>query len=37
VGPEPKNYWTSCYAAEYPVAFPRDQAAYQQLALKLKD
>lgn len=37
VGSEPKNYCTSCYTAEYPVAFPRDQAAYQQLALKLKD
>jgi amidophosphoribosyltransferase len=37
VGPERKNYCTSCYTAEYPVAFPRDQAAYQQLALKLKE
>jgi amidophosphoribosyltransferase len=37
VGPERKSYCTSCYTAEYPVAFPRDQAAYQQLALKLKE
>ncbi len=37
VGSEPKSYCTSCYTGEYPVAFPRDQAAYQQLALKLKE
>jgi amidophosphoribosyltransferase len=37
VGPERKSYCTSCYTGEYPVAFPRDQAAYQQLALKLKE
>ena len=37
VGPERKSYCTSCYTGEYPVAFPRDEAAYQQLALKLKE
>ena len=30
-----KNYCTSCYTGVYPVAFPRDEAAYLQLALKL--
>nr|AAP58589.1 putative amidophosphoribosyl transferase [uncultured Acidobacteriota bacterium] len=30
------SYCTSCYTGEYPVAFPRDEAAYLQLALKLK-
>ena len=29
------RYCTSCYTGEYPVAFPRDEAAYLQLALKL--
>jgi amidophosphoribosyltransferase len=29
------NYCTSCYTGEYPVAFPRDETAYLQLALKL--
>jgi amidophosphoribosyltransferase len=29
------NYCTSCYTGQYPVAFPRDEAAYLQLALKL--
>ena len=29
------NYCTSCYTGEYPVEFPRDEAAYLQLALKL--
>ena len=29
------NYCTSCYTGVYPVAFPRDEAAYLQLALKL--
>ena len=29
------KYCTSCYTGEYPVAFPRDEAAYLQLALKL--
>jgi amidophosphoribosyltransferase len=28
-------YCTSCYTGVYPVAFPRDEAAYLQLALKL--
>ena len=30
-----KSYCTSCYTGVYPVAFPRDEAAYLQLALKL--
>ena len=29
------RYCTSCYTAEYPVAFPQDDELYQQLALKL--
>jgi amidophosphoribosyltransferase len=29
------NYCTSCYTGVYPVAFPRDEAKYLQLALKL--
>ena len=29
------DYCTSCYTGVYPVAFPRDEAAYLQLALKL--
>ncbi|HXE81640.1 MAG TPA: amidophosphoribosyltransferase, partial [Vicinamibacterales bacterium] len=29
------NYCTSCYTGVYPVAFPRDEASYMQLALKL--
>jgi amidophosphoribosyltransferase len=29
------SYCTSCYTGVYPVAFPRDEAAYMQLALKL--
>jgi amidophosphoribosyltransferase len=29
------NYCTSCYTGVYPIAFPRDEAAYLQLALKL--
>ena len=29
------RYCTSCYTGNYPVAFPRDEAAYLQLALKL--
>jgi amidophosphoribosyltransferase len=28
-------YCTSCYTGQYPVAFPRNEAAYLQLALKL--
>jgi amidophosphoribosyltransferase len=31
------RYCTSCYTGVYPVAFPRDEAAYLQLALKLND
>src|SRR5688572_26202130 len=29
------KYCSSCYTGVYPVAFPRDEAAYLQLALKL--
>ncbi len=29
------RYCTSCYTGVYPVAFPRDEAKYLQLALKL--
>jgi amidophosphoribosyltransferase len=29
------RYCTSCYTGSYPVAFPRNEAAYLQLALKL--
>ncbi|HLG55810.1 MAG TPA: amidophosphoribosyltransferase [Vicinamibacterales bacterium] len=29
------RYCSSCYTGIYPVAFPRDEAAYSQLALKL--
>jgi amidophosphoribosyltransferase len=29
------SYCTSCYTGIYPVAFPQDEAAYLQLALKL--
>jgi amidophosphoribosyltransferase len=35
VGPNRGNYCTSCYTGQYPVAFPRSEAAYLQLALKL--
>jgi amidophosphoribosyltransferase len=35
VGPRSSSYCTSCYTGQYPVAFPRDEAAYLQLALKL--
>jgi len=37
VGPTRKSYCTSCYTGEYPVAFPRNEAAYLQLALKLTE
>ncbi len=30
-----QHYCTSCYTGVYPVAFPRNEAAYLQLALKL--
>jgi amidophosphoribosyltransferase len=29
-----QNYCTSCYTGEYPISFPKDEAAYLQLALK---
>jgi amidophosphoribosyltransferase len=35
VGDGSGNYCTSCYTGRYPVAFPRDERAYLQLALKL--
>jgi len=35
VGRKRSSYCTSCYTGQYPVAFPRDEAAYLQLALKL--
>jgi hypothetical protein len=34
VGRDPGSYCTSCYTGEYPVAFPQNEAAYLQLALK---
>jgi len=34
VAPESGSYCTSCYTGHYPVAFPRDERAYLQLALK---
>ena len=33
--PEQRSYCTSCYTGVYPVAFPRDEQAYLQLALKV--
>jgi amidophosphoribosyltransferase len=35
VGSERTSYCSSCYTGRYPVEFPRDQASYLQLALKL--
>ena len=35
VGPRRGSYCTSCYTGQYPVAFPQDEAAYLQLALRL--
>jgi len=35
VGSERKSYCSSCYTGHYPVEFPRDEATYLQLALKL--
>ena len=32
-----RSYCTSCYTGRYPVEFPRDEASYLQLALKLED
>jgi amidophosphoribosyltransferase len=37
VGPQQNSYCTSCYTGVYPVAFPRDEHAYLQLALKVVD
>jgi amidophosphoribosyltransferase len=37
VGSTRNSYCTSCYTGKYPVAFPRDEAAYLQLALKLNE
>ncbi len=34
VSPAGGSYCTSCYTGYYPVAFPRDERAYLQLALK---
>ena len=35
VGAQRGSYCTSCYTGFYPVEFPRDEASYLQLALKL--
>jgi amidophosphoribosyltransferase len=35
VGTNRQSYCTSCYTGRYPVAFPSNEAAYLQLALKL--
>ena len=35
VGATSGSYCSSCYTGRYPVDFPRDQASYLQLALKL--
>ena len=35
VAPEGGSYCTSCYTGNYPIAFPRDEQAYLQLALKV--
>jgi len=35
VAPESNAYCSSCYTGRYPVEFPRDEARYLQLALKL--
>jgi amidophosphoribosyltransferase len=37
VGEQQNRYCTSCYTGTYPVAFPRDEQAYLQLALKAVD
>ena len=34
VGDGRQSYCTSCYTGQYPVEFPRNQAAYLQLTLK---
>ena len=35
VGDGKGHYCSSCYTGQYPVAFPRDEKSYLQLALKL--
>jgi amidophosphoribosyltransferase len=35
VGSKRDSYCTSCYTGQYPVAFPRDERSYLQIALKL--
>jgi amidophosphoribosyltransferase len=35
VGSQRRSYCSSCYTGVYPVEFPRDEATYLQLALKL--
>jgi amidophosphoribosyltransferase len=35
VAPDRRSYCSSCYTGVYPVAIPRDEATYLQLALKL--
>ena len=35
VGEGSSSYCSSCYTGQYPVAFPRDERSYLQLALKL--
>src|SRR5437764_14354726 len=35
VGSDRGSYCSSCYTGKYPVEFPRDEATYLQLALKL--
>ncbi len=37
VGADRGSYCTSCYTGRYPVVFPRDEATYLQLVLKLND
>jgi amidophosphoribosyltransferase len=37
VGQQQSSYCTSCYTGVYPVAFPRNEQAYLQLALKNVD
>jgi amidophosphoribosyltransferase len=37
VGSQRGSYCSSCYTGVYPVPFPRDEASYLQLALKLVD
>jgi glutamine phosphoribosylpyrophosphate amidotransferase len=37
VGSKRASYCTSCYTGNYPVAFPQNEAAYLQLALKLTE